>query len=69
MNEKLRRIITALTCTALAAAMLAGWTAPVNTAEPEVTPDIIVTAEPYRGPCRDCTRPDNACRNSERGDG
>ena len=35
MNEKLRRIITALTCTALAAAMFAGCTAPVNTAEPE----------------------------------
>lgn len=46
MNEKLRRIITAFICAALAAAMLAGCAAPVNTAEPEVTPDIIATAEP-----------------------
>lgn len=46
MNEKIRRIITTLTCTALAAAMFTGCTAPVNTAEPEVTPDIIATAEP-----------------------
>ena len=50
MNEKLRRIITAFICAALAAAMLAGCAAPVNTAEPEVTPDIIVTAEPTAAP-------------------
>ena len=50
MNEKLRRIITAFICAALAAAMFTGCTAPVNTAEPEVTPDIIVTAEPTAAP-------------------
>ena len=50
MNEKLRRIITAFICAALAAAMLTGCTAPVNTTKPEVTPDIIVTAEPTAAP-------------------
>ncbi len=50
MNEKIRRIITAFTCTALAAAMFAGCAAPANTAEPEVTPEVIANAEPTSAP-------------------
>lgn len=50
MNEKIRRIITAFTCTALAAAMFAGCAAPANTAEPNTTPEVVVTAEPTAAP-------------------
>ena len=50
MNEKLRRIITAFTCAALAAAMFTGCTVLVNTAEPNTTPEVVVTAEPTAAP-------------------
>lgn len=49
MKERIRRIITAFTCTALAAAMFAGCAAPADNNDPNTTPEV-VTAEPTAAP-------------------